>query len=171
MARLAPTLPDPAPLPGVERLDLAVMSIRRLRRFEPVQPMRHARPIDIPLGSAFHADGLVIAAPAPGEWLLLGPQAAIAELANVQDPRAFLALEVGEGFAAFRLARPIAALAITAYAPLDPASLTPCTATRAQFADMTVLLVPEPEGSLLTMVEVAGADHLIALLALLTRDP
>jgi hypothetical protein len=36
---------------------------------------------------------------------------------------------------------------------------------------MTALMVPEPDGALLMLVTAADAEHLIALLALLTTDP
>ena len=170
MARLAPTRPDPAPLPGVERRDLAALSIRRLRRFGPARPTLAPLPADIAVGKAARAGDLLLAAPAPGEWLLLGPHAAVADLARTQDPGAFLALEIGEACATVRLAPALAAEALAAYAPVDPAALAPGTATRARFAEMTALMVSEPDGSLLLLVDVADADHLIALLALLTPD-
>ena len=170
MARLAPTRPDPAPLPGVERCDLGVLSLRRLSRFGPALPTLAPLPADLAVGRAARADGLLLVGPAPGEWLLLGPHGTLADLARAQDPAAFLALEVGEARAAFRLAPAPAADALAAYAPVDPAALTPGTATRARFAEMTALLIPEPDGSLLLLVDAADADHLIALLALLTPD-
>lgn len=169
MARLAPLMHDLAPLPGVERLDLAVLVLRRLRRFGaevPVLPM----PADLAVGRAARDDGLLLAAPAPGEWLLIGPHSAVAGLAGAQDPGAFLALDVGEGCALFRLAAAVAGEALAAYAPIDPAVLTPGTATRARFADMTALMVPEADGALLLLVAAAEAAQLIALLALVTTE-
>jgi sarcosine oxidase gamma subunit len=171
MARLAPTIPDPAPLPGVERLDLAVLSLRRYRRFGPDLPAVAPLPADLPVGAAARAEDLLLAAPAPGEWLLLGPHSTVAALAAQQPADQFLATEVGEAHAIFRLAPQLAAEALAAYAPIDPAALSPGTATRAQVAGMTALLIPEPDGSLLLLVDAADADHLIALLALLTTDP
>lgn len=168
MAELAPTLPDPAPLPGVARLDLAVLSLRRLRRFGPQLPVLPV-PTDLPVGTAVRADGLLLAAPAPGEWLLLGPHAQLAGLAAQQPAEQFLAVDVGEVHAAFRLAPPLAAEALAAYAPIDPATVAPGTATRARFAEMTALMIPEPDGALLMLVTATDADHLVALLALLTE--
>ena len=170
MARLAPTGPDPAPLPGVERRDLAVLAIRRLSRFGPALPKLAPLTADIAVGRAARAYDLLLAVPAPGEWLLLGPHGALAELARTQDPGAFLALEIGEACALFRLTPVLAAEALAAYAPVDPARLTPGTATRARFAEMTALMIPEPDGALLMLVDAADADPLIALLALLTPD-
>lgn len=170
MARLAPTLPDPAPLRGVERRDLAVLSIRRLRRFGPALPKLAPLPADIAVGRAARAGDLLLAAPAPGEWVVIGPHPAVAGLAGAQDPGAFLALDVGEGCALFRLAGALAGEALAAYAPIDPAVLTPGTATRARCAEMTALMIPEPDGALLMLVDAADADTLIALLALLTVD-
>jgi sarcosine oxidase gamma subunit len=170
MARLAPTIPDPAPLPGVERRDLAVLAIRRLSRFGPDLPALAPLPADIAVGKAARADDLLLAAPAPGEWLLLGPHGTLADLARTQDPDAVLALEIGEACALFRLTPALAAEALAAYAPVDPAALAPGTATRARFAEMTALMIPEPDGSLLLLVDAADADPLIALLALLTPD-
>jgi sarcosine oxidase gamma subunit len=128
-------------------------------------------PSDIAVGRVSRANGLLLVAPAPGDWLLHGPHAEVATLASAQDPGEFLAVEVGEAHAAFRLASALAAEALAAYAPIDPATLTPGSATRAQVAERTALLVPEPDGALLMLVEAAAADHLIALLALLTTDP
>jgi hypothetical protein len=170
MAELAAFAHDPAPLSGVERLDLGVLSIRRLRRFGADLPALPV-PADIAVGRAARADGLLLAAPAPGEWLLLGPHAKIATLARAQDPSAFLALEVGEAHAAFRLAPARAAEALAAYAPIDPATLVPGTATRARFAEMTALLATEADGALLLLVDAADADQLLVLLALLATDP
>jgi sarcosine oxidase gamma subunit len=169
MAELDPTLPDPAPLPGVARLDLGVLSLRRLRRFGPTLPVLPI-PADIAVGRAARAEDLLLAAPAPGEWLLFGPHAQVAALAGQQDAGAFLALEVGEAHALFRLAPSLAAEALAAYAPIDPATLTPGAATRARFAEITALMIPEPDGALLMVVDTASAAHLLALLALLTAD-
>lgn len=107
---------------------------------------------------------------APAERRLIGLQSAVAGLARVQDFPAFLALEIGEACARFRLAPARRAEALAAYAPLDLAALTPGTATRARFAEMTALMIPEPDGTVLLLVDAAGADQLIALLTLLTRD-
>lgn len=174
MARLAPLLPDPAPLPGVERRDLGVLGIRRLRRFGPDLPALGGLPAELPadiaVGKAAHAGDLLLAVPAPGAWLVLGPHGTLADLARAQDPAAFLAREIGEACATVRLAPALAAEALAAYAPIDPATLTPGTATRARFADMTALMIPEPDGGLLLLVDAAEADHLVALLALLTPD-
>ncbi len=170
MAELVPSLPDPQPLPGVARLDLGVLSVRRLRRFGPALP-ELPMSADLAVGTAARADGLLLAAPAPGEWLVLGSHSTIADLAPTQDPTAFLALAVGEAHAIFRLAPALAAEALAAYAPIDPASLTPGTATRARFAEITALIIPEPDGSLLMLVDAADADHLVALLAFMTTDP
>jgi sarcosine oxidase gamma subunit len=170
MARLAPTRPDPAPLPGVEQQDLGVLSLRRFRRFGTELPAL-APGNAIPVGSAVRADGLLFVAPAPGEWLVLGEAGAVAALARRQDPHAFMAVEIGEACATFRLAPNIAAAALAAYAPIDPATLAPGCATRTLFAEHTALLVPEPDGALLLLVEAAAAGHLLALVALLITDP
>jgi sarcosine oxidase gamma subunit len=170
MAELAPTTADPAPLPGVERLDLSALSLRRLRRFGPDLPAVAPLPADTPVGRAARAEGLLLAAPAPGEWLLIGDAGALAAIARAQDPSAFLAVEIGEACATFRLAHNLAATALAGYAPIDPATLTPGRATRSLFAELTVLLVPEPDGALLMVCEAAAADHLIALLAILVTD-
>lgn len=170
MAELVALRPDPRPLPGVERLDIGVLSIRRLRRFGSDLPAVAPLPADLPVGRAARAGGLLLAAPAPGEWLLLGPSADIARLACAQDSRTFHALVVGEAHAAFRLAPGLAAEALAAYAPIDPATLTAGTGTRARFAEMTALMIPELDGALLILVDVADADHLVALLGLVTSD-
>lgn len=170
MARLAPLVHDPAPMTGVERLDLGVLGIRRVRRFGSDLPKLGALPSDLGVGKAARADGLLLAAPAPGEWLVIGPRPEIASLAPAQDPAAFLALDIGEACALFRLAPATAAEALAAYAPIDPATLDVGAAPRARFAEMTAMLAPEPDGSLLLLVDAADADHLIALLALLTPD-
>jgi sarcosine oxidase gamma subunit len=170
VAELVALLPDPAPLPGVERPDLSVLRIRRLRRFGPDLPRLGPRPAALGVGDAAFSEGLVVAAPAPGEWLVLGPCAAVAELARLQDPAAFLAVEIGEACATLRLAPHLAAIALAAHCPIDPASLRPGRATRSLFADTTVLLLPEPGGMLLLLVGSAAADHVLALLALLTPD-
>jgi len=169
MAELVATPLDPAPLPGVERLDLGILSIRRLRRFGAALPMLPV-PSDIAVGRVSRANGLLLVAPAPGDWLLHGPHAEVATLASAQDPGEFLAVEVGEAHAAFRLAPAHATEALAAYAPIDPATLEPGTATRARFAEMTALLIPEPDGALLLLIDAANADQLLALLALLTTD-
>jgi sarcosine oxidase gamma subunit len=171
MAELVALHPDPRPLPGVERLDLGVLSLRRLRRFGPDLPAVAPLPADTPVGQAARAEGLLLAAPAPSEWLVLGDQRAVAPLARAQDPGAFLAVDITEACAAFRLAPGTAAEALAGYSPIDPAMLTPGSATRTQFAELTVLLVPEPDGTYLLIAEAAAADHLIALLALLATDP
>jgi sarcosine oxidase gamma subunit len=163
-------VPDPAPLPGVERLDLGVLSIRRLRRFGPELPKLDLLPAALAVGRAARAEQLLLAAPAPGEWLVLGPHAAVAALAPAQDPTAFLALEIDEACALFRLAPATAVEALAAYAPIDPMTLAPGTATHAQLAELTAFLIPEPDGELLLLIGAADADHLIALLALLTTD-
>jgi hypothetical protein len=49
-------------------------------------------------------------------------------------------------------------------------TLAPGTATHAQLAELTAFLIPEPDGELLLLIGAADADHLIALLALLTTD-
>jgi hypothetical protein len=169
MARLAPTLPDPAPIPSIERLDLGVLSIRRLRRFGPALPVLPLS-ADLPVGRAARADGLLLVVPAPGEWLLLGPHARIAKLARTQDPAAFLVLDIGEACAAFRLAPALGADALAVYGPIDPATCVPGTGTRAQFAEMTALLIAEPDGALMMLVDAVDADHLLALLALLNPN-
>lgn len=169
MGELAATRPGSRPLPGVERLDLGVLSLRRLRRFGPALPVLPL-PSGIGVGTAARADGLLLVAPAPGEWLLIGPHAEVAALAGMQPTQDLLAIEVGEAHAAFRLAPALAGEALAAYAPIDPAALVPGTATRARFAEMTVLLAPEPDGALLLLVNAADADHMVALLALLTPD-
>ena len=122
------------------------------------------------MGRAARADALLLAAPAPGEWLLIGPSDTIAPLAAQQPADQFLATEVGEGCAIFRLVPDLAAEGLAAYAPIDPAALTPGVATRGRFAEMTALMVPEPDGALLMLVDAADADQLVALLALLPVD-
>jgi sarcosine oxidase gamma subunit len=170
MARLAPSIPDPQPLPGVAQLDLGVLSIRRLRRFGPALPVLPL-PTDLAVGRAARSEDLLLAASAPGEWLLIGPHATVAEQAGHQPAEQFLATEVGEAHALVRLAPPLAGEALAAYALVDPAVLTSGVATRGRFAEMTALMVPEPDGALLMLVTAADAEHLIALLALLTTDP
>ncbi|MFN7400245.1 MAG: hypothetical protein ACK5SX_14590 [Sandaracinobacter sp.] len=170
MAELAALRPDPAPLPGVHRLDLAVLSLHRLRRFGADLPALGPLSASHAVGQAARAEGLLLAAPAPGEWLLLGPHAEVAKLARTQDPAAFLVLEIGEACAAFRLAPALGAEALAVYGPIDPATCVPGTGTRAQFAEMTALLIAEPDGALMMLVDAVDADHLLALLALLNPN-
>jgi sarcosine oxidase gamma subunit len=185
MAELASTIFERAPLQGVTRLDMSVLSLRRLRRFGPDLPAVAPLPADLPVGRAARGEGLLLVVPAPGEWLVMGKAGALAAIARAQDSEVFFAVDISEAGATFRLAPGLAAAALAGYSPIDPATLTPGRATltpgratltpgratRSLFAELTVLLVPEPDGALLIGAEAAAADHLIALLALLVTDP
>ncbi|MFO6448313.1 hypothetical protein ACLBKU_14365 [Erythrobacter sp. NE805] len=161
LAAEAVELPD---CPGARVRGEGVLSMRQIARGAPCSP--DVAPLALPgaCGVVTQAAGLALVSLAPGDWIVLGATPDLAAIAARNAAR-FLCVDCTHGRLVLELEAGLAARALAAFCPLDPArDLAPGRAAASLFGDADATFFAQDCGSLVMIVDRSLADYVGDLL-------